>query len=624
MSCSATRLARRCGTSVHWCVERSNETLPYARTVAGKLSALTCLVALYTLPTMALANSALNPPATSAPSSANALVLPHAPTPTSTQKNKPNAASQSTTRPPATNEAAPTVTPPVPQQDPVALLYAHTSKPLLWSAFDAPREVAFEAIEALAASHEHGLDPARYATDTLYRLITDLTTAEPTTDSKLAEFDKLLTAAIWTLNEDLRRGKEPPVPRDGIRPPVADDVITDLARAIEQGTLTTHLNSHIPQFASYQTLRHALETYRDYELMGGWTPLPNDTRLIPGDEHPSIPALRQRLVLTDGLSDTALSSELFDAPLQAAVMRFQQRHQLQVDGHVGPATLAKLNISVTEKLRWLSNNLARLRALPPQLPNDRLQVNIPEFQLRLYTDNTETLTMGVVVGNKRNPTPSMQDRLRHLVFNPYWYPTRRITRNEILPRLKRDPDYLQHANFEMIERQSKKVVDAGKIDWTQVDPRTFPYRFRQIPGETNSLGQVKFIFPNKQSIYLHDTPSRKLFSERVRAFSHGCVRVEKPTELATHLMAWDRGWTKAEVHADIDAAKRKLRKFKREMDIYLLYQTVAVRNDEVNFYPDIYRRDRTAQASNPLAPMVAASLPVDAPTTPNSRALAKR
>ena len=312
--------------------------------------------------------------------------------------------------------------------------------------------------------------------------------------------------------------------------------------------------------------------------MDGWSALPTDLRLQLGDQHTAIPALRQRLVMTDGLAEDANVSTHYDAPLQAAVMRFQARHQLQTDGEIGPATLAQLNVPVEEKIRALQLNLARLRSLPVELPADRIQVNIPEFELRLYRDDVETLNMNVVVGSKRNPTPPMQDRLRHLVFNPYWYPTRNITVNEILPRLKRDPGYLKRSRFELLKRGSKTVVNSQSINWQQVDARKFPYRFRQTPGAKNSLGQVKFIFPNKQSIYLHDTPSRKLFSKRVRAFSHGCVRVEKPTELATELMAWDRGWTKAEVLADIGAAKRKLRKFREKMDIYLLYQTAAIRD----------------------------------------------
>lgn len=570
-------------------ISRLPDTLksgPTGQTIQSKLLKLGCLLALGCTPFHAFANS--SPTLERAPAKSAAVIV--APMP-------------------------PAVLP----QDPVAEIYQHAKRPLLWSAFGHPTETAFDAIDALAKATEHGLDPERYATTALYELVTELNTG-----ADLAAFDQLLTTAIWTYNEDLRRGEAPTAGRNAKLPRVADDVIVALADAINNDALNAHLESHVPQFPSYQRLQQALETYRGYQLMDGWASLPNDTRLKPGDQHPSIPLLRQRLALTDGLDENSLTSEHFDAPLEAAIKRFQERHQLQADGEVGPATLAKLNVSVSSKLRWLSLNLARLRELPTQLPDDRIQVNIPEFQLRMYRDTAQTLTMGVVVGSKRNPTPSMQDRMRHLVFNPYWYPTRKITVNEILPRLKRDPDYLKRSQFEMIERRSKKVVDAAAINWQDVKARKFPYRFRQIPGEKNSLGQVKFIFPNTQAIYLHDTPSKNLFSERVRAFSHGCVRVEKPTELATHLMAWDRGWTETDVLADIGAAKRKLRKFKREMDIYLLYQTVAVRNERVTFFPDIYRRDRAPRISQLQAPAVAAALQGTKSRTAKIRSIAAR
>jgi len=500
----------------------------------------------------------------------------------------------------ATEQTAPTQ----PAQDPITTIYQQDHEALLWSAFGHPKELAYTAIELLASAGEHGLNPERYATSLLYSRIDQIAS-----DADLAAFDRLLTAAIWSFNEDLRLGNQHQTTRQATPAHTDTQALTALVNAIKQDKLSAHLDAHSPRFASYQQLQEALATYRDYQLMDGWSALPTDLRLTLGERHAAVPALRQRLAMTDALAEDAISSTEFDAQLQAAVMRFQARHQLQTDGEVGPATLAQLNVPVEDKIRALQLNLARLRALPDELPADRIQVNIPEFELRLYRDDIETLNMNVVVGSKRNPTPPMQDRLRHLVFNPYWYPTRNITVNEILPRLKRDPGYLQRSRFELLKRGSKTVVNSESINWQEVEARNFPYRFRQTPGAKNSLGKVKFIFPNKQSIYLHDTPSRSLFSKRVRAFSHGCVRVEKPTELATELMAWDRGWTRAEVLADIGKAKRKLRKFKREMDNYLLYQTVAIRGEPVNFFPDIYRHDRRQQTATAFAPAVAALAP---------------
>lgn len=522
---------------------------------------------------------------------------------------------------PALAQATPAAEPStasVPLQDPVAEIYRQADTKLLWSAFGRPTESAFNAIELLAGASDHGIDPQRYATEHLYSRIDQATNA-----AELSEFDKLLTAAIWSFNEDLRLGNDALKSRTNVPAATDPEALAALVDAIKKQELTSHMEAHIPRFERYTQLQEALEIYRDHRLMEGWKQLPADFHLAAGDSHSAVPLLRQRLVMTDGLAENLIFSAEFDAPLQEAIKRFQARHRLQVDGEIGPATLAQLNVSVDEKIRALRVNLARLRTLPAKLPADRILVNIPEFELRLYRDDVETLNMNVVVGSKKNPTPPMQDRMRHLVFNPYWYPTRNITVNEILPRLRRDPGYLQRSRFEMLAFGSKKVVNTQSINWQDVDARKFPYRFRQKAGAKNSLGQVKFIFPNKQHIYLHDTPSRSLFAKRVRAFSHGCVRVAKPKELATELMAWDRGWTKAEVLAEIGSTKRKLRKFKQEMDIYLLYQTAGVRDGQVNFFPDIYRHDRNQLTNRAHAPAVAALIPSGA-ASPPSRAIASR
>ena len=505
-------------------------------------------------------------------------------------------------------------------RDPVAMIYtAHqklkaspdasiTRTELLWSSYGTPMELAYEALELLQRAPEHGLDSERYALDTLYELI-----ANTPTKKQLRKFDELLTAAVWSYSEDLRTGAA----HEKVRKPnkklalaatkVDSDAVQALAKAIDAGEVRTYLESLSPTFDDYKQLQKALDTHNDYHLLGGWEPLPADMLLKPGDQHPAVATLRNRLIMTDGLAEEAVGSDVYDEQVQNAIVRFQTRHGLAVDGEIGPATLATLNISNAEKVRRIGLNLARLRQLPNELPEDRISVNIPEFKLRMFLKEQETLNMGVVVGTKRTPTPAMRDKMRHLVFNPYWYPPRGITVKEILPRLRRDPGYLQRSGFELL--RGKKVVDAKKIEWRNVPARNFPYRLRQTPGKKNALGTVKFIFPNKNAIYLHDTPSRKLFAKRVRAFSHGCVRVEKPQALASALMNWDRGWTDEDVNADITAKKRKLRKFKERMAIHLLYQTASVRDGVISFHPDIYGHDSDAKNQPLLAPTVASALP---------------
>lgn len=501
-------------------------------------------------------------------------------------------------------------------------LYAVGKKEVFWSAYGAPRELAYEALEVLQRAPEHGLSPDRYATDELYELIQ---TAQ--TDIQLKQFDRLLTAAIWTYSEDLRIGAaHEKVSRkkraNKLLVPVGQDfdkaAVKALAGAIVDDNLRPFLESLPPKFASYKELQGVLDTYTDYDLLGGWEKLPEDMHLKPGDEHPAVNNLRYRLIMTDGLAEEAVGSYVYDSQVQQAIQRFQQRHGLAVDGEIGPATLKTLNISSAEKVRRIGLNLARLRQLPKELPKDHIAVNIPEFKLRLIRDTEQALEMGVVVGSRRTPTPAMQDKMRHLVFNPYWYPPHNITVREILPKLRRDPEYLQRSGFELL--RGKTVVDGNKINWKEVSARRFPFRVRQVPGEKNALGAVKFIFPNKQAIYLHDTPQQKLFGERVRAFSHGCVRLEKPKVLASALMNWDRGWSEDDVLADITAEKRKLRKFKERMAIYLLYQTASIVDGVINFHPDIYGHDRSVAKIPEAAPLVAKVLvSPDGPEQTNQR-----
>lgn len=496
--------------------------------------------------------------------------------------------------------------------DPVTQIYAASKKTLMWSAYGQPKELAYEALEALQRAPEHGLDPRRYAIDTLYELIQNAQS-----EQQLIELDRLLTAAVWSFSEDLRIGSAHEKIRkrrerdeaEQARKTYADvdkKALTALTKAIVSEELRSHLDALPPTFTGYKELQSVLDTYTDFHLLGGWDELPADMFIKPGDSHPSMNALRYRLIMTDGLPPEATGSDLYDEQVEQAIVRFQTRHGLAADGEIGPATLKALNVAAAQKIESINLNLARLRQLPKELPEDHIAVNIPEFKLRMFRNAEEALTMGVVVGSRRTPTPAMQDKMRHLVFNPYWYPPHNITVQEILPKLRRDPSYLERTGFELL--QGKTVVDAKTVKWKEMPARNFPFRLRQIPGEKNALGAVKFIFPNKKAIYLHDTPSRKLFAERVRAFSHGCIRLEKPTELATALMDWDRGWTEEEVLADITAAKRKLRKFKEKMPIYLLYQTAAIENGVVRFYPDIYGHDRSQTSLPKMAPLVAKTL----------------
>jgi len=508
------------------------------------------------------------------------------------------------------------------ETDPTTQAVEKQLPPLYWSSHGHPKEAAYELLFALEKSPSHGIPPSRYAISKLYETLEQTPTPE-----NLRYLDDLFTTALWTYTNDLINGnallrtskmeaRTQPLPSIE----VSNDLYRKMIEALRQDGLAHFIKQVQPNLPEYLELQAALERYRELELLGGWPQLPRDTWLKPKMQDKRVSLLRERLGIIDpDIGSPAGHPHVFDDELMAGVIRFQRRHGLTADGEVGPVTLATLNVTATEKVRRIALNLNRLRQLPEVMPKDYIRVNIAEYDLQLVRDGNETLRMPVIVGSRDKPTPSMANKVRHLVFNPYWYPPHNISVQEILPRLKREPEYLERLGFDVL--RGKTVVDASEINWQDYSWRSFPFRFRQRPGENNSLGRVKFIFPNSEAVYLHDTPKRALFEEPLRARSHGCVRLAKPLELATALMDWDRGWSDEDVQEDIDKAKRKLRKFKTRMDIYLLYLTTRVDGATVRFLPDIYRHDRIQAQWQKPAPALTRYLD---PVRPGTATLASR
>ena len=503
------------------------------------------------------------------------------------------------------------------EPEPTAQAVENQLPPLYWSSHGHPKEAVYELLFALEKSPSHGIPPSRYAISKLYE-----TLEQTATTDNLRYLDDLFTTALWTYTNDLLNGNAllRSSARESRTQPLqtvdaSSDLYQKMIEALQQDGLAHFIQQAQPNLPEYLELQAALERYRELELLGGWPQLPRGTWLKPQMEDKRVLLLRERLAIIDpAIAAPSGHANVFDDDLVAGVIRFQRRHGLTADGEVGPVTLAALNVTATDKVRRIALNLNRLRQLPDVMPKDYIRVNIAEYDLQLVRDGNETLRMPVIVGSRDKPTPSMVNKVRHLVFNPYWYPPHDISVQEILPRLKQEPEYLERLGFDVL--RGKTVVDASKINWQDYSWRSFPFRFRQRPGEDNSLGRVKFIFPNSQAIYLHDTPKRDLFEEPLRARSHGCVRLAKPLELATALMEWDRGWGNEEVQGDIDKAKRKLRKFKTRMDIYLLYLTARVDGATVRFLPDIYRHDRTQAQWQKPAPALARYLdPTRSPST---------
>ncbi|MEZ5566306.1 MAG: L,D-transpeptidase family protein [Gammaproteobacteria bacterium] len=346
-------------------------------------------------------------------------------------------------------------------------------------------------------------------------------------------------------------------------------------------------------------LAAALEHYQSLANAGGWPLVPPDTRLQAGQRDPRVVELRERLRISGdfaGLPGTA-DAWYFDGGLRDALHGFQKRHGLPATGQVGAATVAALNVSAADRVAQLNANLIRWTWLPRDFGSRYLWVNVAGGFLRLVDGGKAVLEMRVIAGHPDRPTPSFVDSITALVVNPPWNVPRTIAVEDLLPWQQEDATFLARLGIRVFN-SSGHEVDAARINWQQLDPDHFPYRLRQDPGPVNSLGRIKFVMQNPWSIYLHDTPSRRLFDLNSRTLSSGCVRLEKPEELAHRLLAGaasgeiDPQIVPAGVSADDVPVKTRIIPLPRAITVYVVYLTSWVTEQGVvNFRPDVYGRD---------------------------------
>jgi len=391
-------------------------------------------------------------------------------------------------------------------------------------------------------------------------------------------------------------------------------VLAALATTIRPGH---YLKKLAPQTDSYRRLKQALAKYRELERNGGWTLVPRISNLKPGGTNRAVVRLRQRLTEeglyqpspadnaspvgenADGGGDKAKPASgarfTYDKALVEAVKKFQDRHGLGVDGVVGGRTIAALNVSVTKRVNQLIVNLERRRWLPDDLGKTHVLVNLPAFQVRMFDEGKIIFKSRVIVGKRSHQTPEFSNRIRVVAFNPYWNVPRSIAIEEMLPQLLVNPDALSE-NFEVFGRRGR-IGNSYDVDWEEAADNGFPISIRQKPGSGNALGNVKFLFPNRHNVYLHDTPTRSLFSRTVRMFSHGCVRVQKPREFAKIIMSRE-GWRASSVIKALNAGKNRHVKLEHEIPVHLTYRTAWFdENNVLHFQDDIYGRDQRMQVA---------------------------
>lgn len=474
--------------------------------------------------------------------------------------------------------------PSLPRQESVNALYRASGQQLIWTDPLLYRQLQ----HGIEDSYLDGLNTADYRP----------TLAIDKTSKSISRVDRDIATSIGflTLLHHLQSGKVDPgtVHADwNIGRSNQPDTDLQAAQAISNRNVTDLLQAARPQQAVYQQLRLGLARYRSIEAAGGWPPVISSTVIVPGDVGPAIPQLRRRLAITGDYYPSAadMDSQRFDPQLVEALQRFQQRHLLPQDGIIGPETLSALIQPVQQKIDQIRANLERMRWLLGELEGDYLLVDIAAYKLFLVQDDVVTWSSPIQVGKPYRQTPVLTSRITYLEWNPGWVVPPTIATEDLVPAIKRDPSYLQRHHMDLFTYDGK-AVDPASVNWDPYPERPLPFMIRQRPGPWNALGTVKFIFPNKHLVYLHDTPNKKLFGRSNRAFSSGCIRVAQPYALAKRLLGLDPVTGDAEIRSILASGKTQRQYLPGGFPVALLYWTTkAAADGSLVFAPDIYQRD---------------------------------
>ena len=458
-----------------------------------------------------------------------------------------------------------------------------------WSNAAGLRPQAEELVQAIPALGADGVDIRRYQTQRLQALVDEMKETkdfddDPQAQRRLVDLDVELTYTYLSLASHLATGRLQPekLRVEWYTKPRNVDLNARLGQALtaeSPGEIVKTLRSLTPPHPDYQRLTQALASHRAIAAKGGWGVVPPGPDLEAGDHGPRVAALRNRLIASGDLpagnaapQQQPQAEAVFDNALAAAVSRFQQRHGLEATGKVDEETLAELNVPVQDRIKQVQINMERWRWLPGTFGDRYILVNVPEFRLDLVEGGKTALTMRVVVGKDQSRTPAFSDKMTYIELNPFWNIPDSIANEEILPKLASDPGYLARNNMEVIPGTEN--------------------RLRQLPGSGNALGRIKFMFPNEFNIYLHDTPAGHLFSRAERDFSHGCIRLEKPVELAAYLFKGDPKWTPEALQAAIDSGEQKTITLPDPLPVHILYWTAWVEpSGAVQFRKDLYGHD---------------------------------
>jgi murein L,D-transpeptidase YcbB/YkuD len=459
-----------------------------------------------------------------------------------------------------------------------------------------------QLIAAIADLQWDGLDPEDYHVEALQSFRSDLRGGKSLSPADQADLEIVATDATMLALYHLYFGKVNPEKIDpqwnfAVRPLDVEEAFDRFRAAIAAGQIQEAFEKARPQHPWYQRGRERLKEYRALEAAGGWSVISSGPPLKPGISDPRVPALRYRLKVTKDLAGD-LEAPLppldtnYDPELEAAVKRFQQRHGLTPDGAVGPGTLAALNVPVSARIDQIRVNLERSRWVLHEMVGEFVLVDVAGFQVSYFRNDEPVWTSKVIVGRPYRETPIFRSTITYVVFNPTWTIPPGILVKDKLPILRKDPGYLKRNNIRVIDASGREV-NPSSVNWSRYGAGNLPpYQLRQDPGDDNALGLVKIMFPNKYSVYLHDTPTKALFDKDERTFSSGCIRVQKAFELAELVLNDPVQWNQATMAEVVKAKAMKTVSLAKPVPVLLLYWTAQPTPDgQVLFRNDVYGRD---------------------------------
>lgn len=455
------------------------------------------------------------------------------------------------------------------------------------------RPVALEAARRLANAGNDGLNPAHYGGAQLLQTV-QASQGRPLDPASASTLDAQLTEKVELYLHHLRNGRvDPRQIREHYDANKTDwkafDAPTALREALGMGNLASAFDAATPRVPMYDELRKALERERQLASDPAWAgslpALPKGGKLGNGQAWSGLTMLTQRLVAMGDLPAGTAAPATYNSTLQDGVKAFQQRYGLPENGVLNKATLDKLNESPKQRADRIALAMERLRWTPLLQGHRTIVVNVPEFRLRAY-DNAggqpePKVSMRVIVGKALDTrTPMFDEDMRYIEFSPYWNVPPSIARSETIPKIRRDPGYMARNGFEIVGQGGLQGVLNGTA------------RIRQKPGPSNALGDIKFVFPNNQNIYLHHTSSPGLFKRTKRDFSHGCIRVEEPVQLAKFVLQDDPAWTEDRIRKAMGAGKATTVRLKEPLPVVITYMTTVISNGQLLFFPDLYGHDR--------------------------------